>query len=181
MRAKYQTRALVLARHPLGEANLLVTLLTEDLGLIRARAQGARKSHAKLAAALATLTESEVMLVRGAEGWRLAGAVSVENWFARMGDVARRRRAARIIGLYMRLVSGEAADPSLLRTLRDFFTMLAELPEEEHSAAEILAALRLLAALGLDAGTLPADVAEVARGRREYVARINQGIEASGL
>ncbi len=179
MRAKYQTRALVLARTPIGEANL-VTLLTDDLGLVRARAQGARKSSAKLASALATFAESEVMLVRGAEGWRLAGASLVTNHFQNLSRAAR-VRAARVVGLYLRLVSGETADPRLLDSLHTFFETLAQAPESEHSAAEIFTALQLLAALGLDAGALPGSVQDIASARKEYVARVNRGIEASGL
>jgi DNA repair protein RecO (recombination protein O) len=172
---------LVLSRSALGEANLLVTLLTEEVGLIRARAQGARHTKAKLASALATLSESEVMLVRGAEGWRIAGATLGESWFGRLKNADARRRAARVVGLYTRLVSGESADPRLFESLRAFFATLADTPPEEHEAAEILAALQLLTALGLDAGALPATPAEVLGARRDYIARVNRGIEASGL
>lgn len=180
MRPKYQTRAIVLSRTGLGEANLLVTLLTGELGLIRARAQGARHTKAKLASSLATLAESEVMLVRGAEGWRVAGASLIENHFNVLSRAAR-LRAARIVGLHTRLVSGEVADVRLLDSLRTFFHSLAQAPEEEQDAAEVLAALTLLAALGLDAGALPTTASEVVLARREYVARVNRGIEASGL
>lgn len=180
MRPKYKTRAIVLSRSALGEANLLVTLLTEDIGLVRARAQGARHTKAKLASALATLAESEVMLVRGAEGWRVAGATLSENHFNKLSRAAR-LRAARVTGLYVRLVSGEVADTRLFESLTRFFTALAESPEEEHEAAEILAALTLLAALGLDAGELPQDAHAVLAARRDYIQRVNRGIEASGL
>jgi DNA repair protein RecO (recombination protein O) len=184
MRPKYKTRAIVLARNGLGEANLLVTLLTDEVGLVRARAQGVRKSNAKLAPSLTTLAESEVMLVRGAEGWRVAGASLVDNWFTRIGNAECRRRATRIVGLYLRLVSGEVVEPRLFDSLQQFFRALASAPVEEHEAAEILAALELLAALGLDAGVLPSgrDARhEVIRDRRTHIARVNRGIEASGL
>ena len=38
MRHKYVTRAIVLARAPLAESASLITLLTEEFGLVRARA-----------------------------------------------------------------------------------------------------------------------------------------------
>src|SRR3989338_9216530 len=96
MRHKYETRGIVLSRSSLGEANAFITLLTPELGLVRARAQGLRRSGAKLAAALPTLAESSVVLVRGRDGWRLAGAVLEENWFARIQRAAARARAARV-------------------------------------------------------------------------------------
>src|SRR5487761_2292548 len=121
MRHKYETRGIVLARSPLGEANAFVTVLTPELGLVRARAQGVRKSGAKLAAALATFAESSLVLVRGKEGWRVAGAVLEENWFMRIERAAARAAAARVSGLLTRLVAGEAHDPALYPVMKGFF------------------------------------------------------------
>lgn len=163
-------------------------LLTSDVGLVRARAQGLRRSGARLASALTTLAESTVTLVRGREGWRLAGAVLEENWFARL-DAPRRGRAARVSHLLLRLVAGEAQDRTLFPILEAFFEALVILPEELQEAAEILAVLRILAALGFDAGVIPGEpssfapklLAEVTKERSSYITRINHDIEASGL
>jgi len=190
MRHKYQTRGIILGRSPVGEASVFVTVLAGELGLVRALAQSARRSGAKLASALATLVESDVVLVHGKDGWRLAGAVLVENWFERLGNAARRGRAARVSGLLTRLVAGETPDPSLFALFSGFLTALASTPLSEHETAEILAALRLLAVLGFDAGEIPgetpgdytsATLAAVALMRREAIGRINHGIAASGL
>lgn len=189
MRHKYETRGIVLARAPLGEANALVTVLTSELGLVRARAQGVRRQGAKLAAALATFAESSLVLVRGKEGWRVAGAVLEESWLARIPGADARARAARVSGLLLRLVGGEAQDPCLFDIMRGFFEALGMLPAEEQEDAEALAALRVLAALGLDAGDIPGGAADftpsvlaAARERRpDLIARINRGIAASGL
>lgn len=188
MRHKYTTRALSLGRLPHGEANLLVTLLTEDFGLIRARSQGARKHGAKMAAGIQTLSVSDVTLLRGKEGWRMAGAVLEENWSRRLSPGAR-ERAAKILFLTDRLVRGEESDPALFAMLSSFMTALASLPDEDHESAEMLAALRILQFLGHDAGdTYGArdDYSEYALGlasenRTALLARINHGISASGL
>lgn len=189
MRHKYETRGIVLSRSPVGEASSFVTLLTPELGLVRALAQSVRRPGAKLAAALATFAESSVVLVHGRDGWRLAGAVLEENWFSRLQNADTRVRAARVSGLLLRLVAGEAQDTSLFFVTRSFFTALSELPEEMHEASEMLAALRLLSVLGLDTGELPGEVSAftpsllsaVAIDRATYIFRINRGIEASGL
>lgn len=189
MRHKYETRSIVLARSALGESNTFVTLLTPELGLVRARAQGLRRPGAKLAAALTTYAESDVVLVRGREGWRLAGAVLGENWFKQLQNTAARRRAARVSGLLLRLVAGEAHDPALFSVMHGFFGALSELPENVHEAAEMLVAIRMLATLGLDVGPIPGDASEfttpllvtIAEDRANYIARINHGIDASGL
>lgn len=189
MRHKYGTRGIVLSRTLSGEANVSVTLLTPDLGLVRARAQGLRRPGAKLSAALSTFAESEVVLVRGKENWRVAGAVLEENWFTRLEHAEPRARAGRVSGLLLRLVAGEVHEPALFPVIREFFAALTNVPDSLHEAAEMLAALRILAALGLDTGTIPGDtlsftsesLADVAKNRTSYIARINHGINASEL
>jgi recombinational DNA repair protein (RecF pathway) len=189
MRYKYETRGIVLSRTPSGEANAFVMLLTPGLGLVRARAQGVRRPGAKLAAALATFAESSLVLVRGREDWRIAGAVLEENWFARMRTASARAVAARISGLLLRLVAGEARDQRFFAIISGLFEALSKIPEETYESAEALAALRILAALGLDEGEIPGDaseftpsvLAQIRKARTNYIARINRGIEASGL
>ncbi len=189
MRHKYDTRGIVLSRTPLGEANALVILLTPELGLVYARAQGVRNSGAKLSGALTTLAESNLMLVRGKEGWRIVGALLEENWFEKIGEFSSRKRAARISGLLVRLVAGEIRDPALFSVVRGFFQALTILPNEMHEAAEMLAALRALSVLGLDAGQIPGEselfseslLTSINAERTEYITRINRGIAASGL
>ena len=187
MRHKYETRGMVLSRAPAGEANASITLLTLDMGLIRARAQGVRRSGAKLSAALATFAESELVLVRGKEHWRIAGAVLKENWFLKIHHSA--PRAARICNLLLRLVIGETRDSALFPIMNGFFEALAFLPQDTHEAAEILAALHILGALGLDTGKLPHAesafapelLADIMKNRTSYIRRINRGMTASGL
>lgn len=189
MRHRYETRGIVLSRAPSGESNAFVTLITPELGLVRARAQGVRKSGAKLAAALATFAESSLILVRGKEGWRIAGAVPEENWFRRISGRFPRMRAARISGFILRLAAGEEQDQSLFSVVKGFLEAMSALSEEEHEDAEIVAALRILSSLGFDAGAIPggasdftpAVLSHIRDARPSYIVRINRGIEASGL
>jgi YD repeat-containing protein len=191
MRHKYETKSIVLGRAHTGEATTFVTLLTDDLGLVYARAQSLRAPGAKLAASLATLAESSVVLVRGKDGWRVTGAVLEENWFTRLSYDALHERVTRVSGLLLRLVAGEARDSELFPIMKGFFDALARLPEGTHEAIETLAVLRLLAALGLDTGEIDASapatlfseslLAQISSDRTTYVARINNGIAASGL
>lgn len=188
MRHKYLTPAVVIARTPSGEANLSVALLTREFGIVYARAQGARKPGAKMAAGLQTLAEAEVTLLRGKDGWRLAGTILTEDWAHALGKSAR-ERAARTLALADRLVRGESGDPALYLIATRYLRALKELPADLHDGAETLAALRLLATLGLDTGEgygdeldFSAEAAERAQADRSaLVSRINRGIAASGL
>ncbi len=189
MRHKYDTRGIVLGRSHTGEATTYVRVLTPELGLVNARAQSLRKSGAKLACSLTTFTESSLVLVRGYEGWRLAGAVLTESWFDRLHTAHKRQTAGRVSGLLLRLAPADASDPELFRVMRSFFNALSLSSEEQEDAIEILAALRILRILGLDAGEIPGGEIEfapellttVGENRSEYVKRINHGITASGL
>jgi recombinational DNA repair protein (RecF pathway) len=187
MRHKYPTEAIVFSRTPLAEESALLTLLTRDLGLVRARAQGVRRPGAKLASSLATFAESDLVLVAGKEGWRVSGALLRESWFRKLPRAAR-TRAARIASLILRLVHGETPDSSLFETFKAFLSALSEFPQSLHDSAECLAALRVLSALGLDAGDIPEEglftpesLSSVSDNRSSYIVRVNRGIAASGL
>lgn len=189
MRYRYETRGIVLSRMHSGEANAFLTLITPGLGLVRVRAQSIRRSGAKLAAALATFAESSCVLVRGKEDWRIAGAVLEENWFTRVRQASARSVAARVSSLLLRLVAGEAQDTELFPIVVGFLEALSRLPEDTYEAVEALAVLRILSALGLDAGEIPGEaseftpglLAEIGAARADYIARVNRGIAASGL
>ncbi len=189
MRHKYTTAAITLAHLPLAEASSLVTLLTGEFGMIRARSQGLRKPGAKMSAGLRTLAESEVTLVKGKEGWRLAGSILGKDWSRSLSSKGR-TRAGRVAELMLRFVRGEEGDPALYLIYTNFVSSLGSRSEEEQDAAECLAVLRILRSLGLDAGIIPGssdeDYGEEARtavqaDRAGIIARINRGIAASGL
>lgn len=188
MRHKYETRGLVLARHPLGEASVTVTILTPALGLVRARAQGLRRSGAKLAPALVTFAESDLVLVGAKEGWRVAGAVLEKHWSQALPREAR-ERATKVIGLLLRLVQGEERGSVLFGIVQAFFEALETVSGEMLEAVELLTVLRVLAALGFDAGEIPgaandfspAILNRTAANRQAYISRINDDLAASGL
>jgi hypothetical protein len=130
-----------------------------------------------------------VILVRGKEGWRIAGAVPEEQWFPRLSSYSSRERLSRVSGLLLRLVAGETPDERLFNIMRGYIEALARLPEDTHEASEVLVVLRLLEALGLDTGEIPGEISvftpellsQIELDRKSYVARINMGIVASGL
>lgn len=187
MRHKYATEAIVLGRTPLGEASALVSLLSEELGLIRARAQGVRKPGAKLAAALTTLAASDVILLKGKEGWRLSGAILAHDHFADLSAESR-ERAGRVASLMLRIVS-ESGGQDAYAMFKALLAALPQLSEDDQDAAETLAALYILKEAGLDAGQpVPngelfgeAALTYAKENRKDLIMRVNRGIQASGL
>lgn len=186
MRHKYTTEALVLARYPLKEAGMLTALLTKEFGLIHARTEGIRRSGAKLAHALQTLSMSEVHLVRGKEGWRLTGALLKEDYFGALPREAR-PYASRVSGLLQRLLGKDIDDTTAFHQYCEFVEALITLEHARLDTAETLIAIRLIQALGVDAGELPPEgytepaLVYATESRKILIERINQGILASGL
>ncbi|OHA09092.1 MAG: DNA repair protein RecO [Candidatus Sungbacteria bacterium RIFCSPLOWO2_01_FULL_59_16] len=75
----HHSRAIILKKEEWGEADWMVTAFTEDFGKMRFRAQGARKSGAKLRGHLEPGTIAELSFVAGRNGCRLTGA-SLRAW-----------------------------------------------------------------------------------------------------
>ena len=69
----YTTDAIVLHRVSTAEADVTLWLLTRELGLVVARAQGARKGTAKMRGHLQLFSFLQVSLVRGKYIWRVTG------------------------------------------------------------------------------------------------------------
>lgn len=61
----YRTRAIVIDKTKLGEADLILTLIAEDGRQIRAVGKGARKPGSRLAARLELCCEDDLLLARG--------------------------------------------------------------------------------------------------------------------
>lgn len=175
MRHKYVSRAIVLARNESREYGLALTLLTEEFGLVRARAEGLRKPGAKLASALQTLSESDVTLLRGKEGWRLTGALLCENHFSALSPESR-DRAGRVASLLLRMAPSDAQEAGFFAPLSEFLRILPSQSLEEQDTAECHTVFALLVHLGLDSGIVPDGIS-----RSDLVVRINRGISASGL
>ncbi len=147
----YTTDAFVLSSQPAAEASLKVSLFTEELGLVRAHAQGVRLVGSKLRSGLQTLHRSNVSLVRGREFWRLTSAMSYEqsDW-----KFEQRTLFARLLALVERLVHGEEQDGELYGILVHLHALLAResFTADELRQLELLALLQILDHLGYVGG-----------------------------
>lgn len=188
MRHKYQTLGVVLSRKDHGEANVLVSILTPELGLIRARVQGVRKSGAKLATGIMTLSTSSCTLVRGKEGWRLVGAL-IERNDRDLLTFEGREVVGRVSFLIERLVKGEAHDGRLFEVFYALLERIRTSSKESYETYECLALMYVLSLQGVESGKglsdaydfNESDLAYVEAHTREVISRINTGIHASGL
>ncbi|MGE5552473.1 MAG: DNA repair protein RecO [Betaproteobacteria bacterium] len=87
--ALYAAHAIVLRTRPLGEADVVATLLTQEEGKVEAVARGARRGRSRLLAATQPFTESKVMLWRGRNTDSLSQAEVLQSFRGLQQDLAR--------------------------------------------------------------------------------------------
>jgi DNA repair protein RecO len=140
------TEGIVLEKRAVGEASVRVTLLTQELGLLRAAARSTRVPQSKLRYGLETLTMARFCLVRGKHEWRLTG---VENPIRALGESSRSRATAgRIAQLLLRLVTGEEPFPNLYKDVSEGLALLASPGISAPESIEVVLVLRVLSHLG---------------------------------
>lgn len=144
----YTTEGLILAAHDYGEANGFYQVLTPDLGLIGASAQGVRHLKSKLRPQLGSLGHAKLTLVRGRQVWRLVGAESSGLLAPVLNEVSKQRAWARVALLVRRLIRGEAADARLYDDLLAGLVVLSKLESARVADFEAIMVLRLLNSLG---------------------------------
>ncbi|MSR70560.1 DNA repair protein RecO [Candidatus Kaiserbacteria bacterium] len=191
MHEKYITEGIVLGKRGVGEANTLVFVLTEQLGLVRAKATSARRESSKLRYGLETLSRGRYTFVRGKNEWRLTGADEVSRDYC-SATPAQCKRLGQVSRLLLRLVLGAEHTPELYQTVRKGFESLAH-TEHNADSVECVLVLRILAHLGYlpslptlapfvetDAFT-PELAAEAAASRKLLIKLINESLQATGL
>ncbi len=134
LRRLYDTDAIVLSRFELGEADRVLTLITPELGKLKAIAKGIRRPTSRLGGSLEPFAELHVNLARG-RTFDVVTGVIVGRAFLRLRDSLEGAATAWYLA--------ELADRSL---------------EERHAAEPVYLLLRRAYEL-LEAGMAPARVA----------------------
>lgn len=145
----YQTRGFIVRTMSIGEADRMIFIFTESMGLVAVSARSARKISSKLRYSLQNYSFVRIALVRGKNVWRLTDAEELDCFRAR-GDASKLQLVAGVFSLVNRFVHGEGENEGLFWSLEDLFCFLRkeELSEDETFSAETIAACRILSALG---------------------------------
>jgi DNA repair protein RecO len=150
----YNTEGFIIESTPRGEANKMYLIFTEELGMVRASAQGVRLMKSKLRFALQDLSYARVSLVRGKDMWKLTNAKaewSIYNDHKDDKDVL--YACAQIINLLKRLIPGEEKNEKLFTYMKQAFSFIEglELTRDEITALERIIVLNILYFLGYGA------------------------------
>ncbi len=144
--AIHTTPGFVIDSRPYGEAGKILSIFTQDLGLVSAIAQGIRLEKSKLRYYVQNYSFAKYSLVRGKEFWRLTSA-SDETTASSAASVL----IAKIAALLRRLLQGEDPHPELFELVTSCAAFLRSSPgltEEQGRSLESLVVLRILHTLG---------------------------------
>jgi DNA repair protein RecO (recombination protein O) len=189
----YTTDGIILKRTSYGEANVMLYILTEDLGLIVASAQAVRKLSSKLRGAIQEYTLSSISCVKGKNGWRMTNASAKDNFFF-LGSSLARRVVAQIVSVLLKMIPGETPNPEIFRTVKTGFEHLNKISEKNIPDFECLIVLRILYHLGYVVSDKKTEkflrntiewnenlFSQISAEKREVIALINKALEASQL
>jgi DNA repair protein RecO (recombination protein O) len=127
----YHTKAFVLSSSPYREADKLLALFTQRLGLVRVIAPGLRYEKSKLRYALQDLSCAHVSLLRGKHDmWRLTTSTSITQFFT-LKDVYVQSKIAQIFLLLEKMIAGEEPDGILFEIVEQGIQRLAEAEDKE--------------------------------------------------
>lgn len=150
----YHTQGLILESRNYGEAGKYYFILTRELGMIRASAQGVRKISSKLRFVLQDFSYLNIDLVKGKDFWRITSVVKTNL----LEDLSKQKEPLRVLvnvsRLLRRLLAGEDANLDLFDDLIKGLVVLEKSKDKKEIAnIEVIIVLRLLSGLGYIGGS----------------------------
>jgi DNA repair protein RecO (recombination protein O) len=113
----YRDHGIVLRTHKLGEADRIVSLITERHGKVRAVAKGVRKTKSRFGARLEPTRHVALQLYEGRELHTVTQAESVDHFSEIRGDLDRLTRAVAMLEAVDQLAQEQEPNPRLYQML----------------------------------------------------------------
>ena len=160
----YTMRGIILSERPVREADRIYTIMTRNLGLVRAAAIGVRKEISKLRGSIEPFSLSSISFVKGKDYWRLTSAELIRN-------IPAVPVIARPLALIEKLVQGEAPNPELFDAVEKSI-LSPELYDEMFQT-------NLVSKILFHLGYLKES--DMALGKKSLIKAINDGLHNSHL
>lgn len=140
---------IVLKDMNIGESDRIVTLLTEEMGILRAFAKGSRKISGKLFAGTQVLSLAKFLITQGKDKYIITEAERIPtiSFFELRNDIVRLSLAQYISELTMLLAPHEEDAGEYLRLILNSFCALKDFSRNEK-LIKAVAELRLLSVSG---------------------------------
>lgn len=140
----YRTHAFVLSSFPHGESGKRLTLLTKELGVIRAVIEAVRRTESKLRYSVQDYSLLEVDLVSGKGGWRMTNAVIDKNLYHQL-EKDKFKILAKVFSLIERMIPAEESNEKIFNIV---VSMIDDLEKVDVENIEVQTVLKILHELG---------------------------------
>lgn len=132
---EYKYTAIIIGKKDVGETDRIYSLYTREVGLLQVVAKGVRKPQAKLAAALETLTLSDVSVQRSRGKGAVSGAIIEQDFRFLKKNADALPQALDVIFFLQKLLGAEERDEELFSLIWDYLSSLDEAARKGISAA----------------------------------------------
>jgi DNA repair protein RecO len=187
----YHTEGIILGSKNFKEASKYFYILTCDLGLVYAEAQGIRKISSKLRFVLQEFNYVKLDFVQRKNIWRITNAVKTNELEDLNKDFTKLKIVANIARLLLRLLPGIESNPKLFgEVLNGFYLLEKTNTNEELKNIEIVLVLRILNNLGyigenfenLTRSPLENELlTSLAKNKLSIIREINKALRETGL
>lgn len=128
----FKTVGIVLKTAPYGEADLLVTLISQDGSKLRAMAWGARKMNSRKMGHLDTLTRVDLDLYRGPSMYSIRQALNLESFVVLKSRLDATARAFYLAELVDGFAVEASPNPPLYNLFLDTLRAVQDAPEDNE-------------------------------------------------
>lgn len=145
-------KGIVIRQTNYAEADRILTIFTEELGIVHAMAKGARKYRSHQGAAAQMLCYGQFTLVRGKNLYTLRGAATLESFYGVSGNIGKLALATYLCDITHTFVAEASIEPDILRLLLNTLYLLAN-KDRPLALIKAVYELRLLALAGFGVET----------------------------
>lgn len=125
----YKATGINLKSMPLGESDRLITILTQEYGLIRAVAPGARKHNSKLGGRSGVFVVNELLIAQGRSLDKITQAETIESYPALSQDLGKLAASQYLAEMVMCQALSEQPQTELFCLLAEHLKRLEQLPK----------------------------------------------------
>jgi DNA repair protein RecO (recombination protein O) len=149
MGGTYKVTGINLKTSPLGESDRLITLLTEEQGLLRAVAPGARKHRSTLGGRSGLFVVNQLLIAKGRTLDKIIQAETLESYPGLSQDLSKLTASQYIAELIIDQALSDQPQAELFLFLRQYLTLLEQLPQAAILACLTHALFQLLIYAGI--------------------------------
>lgn len=137
MSGTYKAIGINLKSSPLGESDRLLTVLTDEYGLLRIAAPGARKHKSSLGGRSSLFVINQLLIAKGRSLDKIIQAESIESFPALSQDLSKLTAAQYLAELALFQALSDHPQTELLCLLREHLTRIAALPAVPAASATV--------------------------------------------